>query len=66
MTNMNIQAIDKIMQAKWVSCQYELCLPFALSLSVFFLKVQKFNLSLTLALNNKTAWRRVGLVSCPF
>ena len=32
----------------------------------YFLKVQKFNLSLTLALNTKGFRRRVGLVSSPF
>ena len=70
MTNMIIEVIDKTMQAKEsvvaitiTSFDYVLTFVWVFCL----LKVQKLNLSLTLALYYTKATRSsVGLVSCPF
>ena len=70
MTNMIIEAIDKFMQAKesLVAITNTSCVYFLTCVWVFcFLKVQYFNISLTLALNYTKATRsRVGLVKSHF
>ena len=71
-TNMTIEAFDKTMQAKWVSCCHAITNTSCVYLLTCvwmccYLKVQKFNISLILALNYTKATRsRLGLVSFPF